>query len=283
MTSKNCDAGYLRDACDNDATTTLEESELEAAFKMADDGECEAIHDWPRTVVPGGVSTRLILPDVSLPVSTALRLLLEAARYARESGGDIWQFAVEWSELRRLGLTCNDGRRLIDNRLVRQAREVTAVRDKYRRFVPCSNLSLTRNTCFILTPRGERFAREASLFADAGFGGVRREELVAPAAVSNLPVKPTWDRDRRQLRLGMTVIKEFKVPATNQEIVLAVFQEENWPPRIDDPLPRKPDIDPQRRLHDTINSLNRRQRHHLVHFGADGLARGIRWELILPS
>jgi hypothetical protein len=91
---------------------------------------------------------------------------------------------------------------------------------------------------------------------------------------------PKWDRDRRQLRLGASIIKEFKVPAVNQEIVLAVFEEEHWPPKIDDPLPRKPDIDPQRRLHDTINSLNRRQRHRLLHFGADGLGRGIRWDMV---
>jgi hypothetical protein len=91
---------------------------------------------------------------------------------------------------------------------------------------------------------------------------------------------PKWDSDRRQLRVDATIVKEFKVPATNQVIILAVFEEENWPPKIDDPLPQKSDIDPQRRLHDTINSLNRRQRHRLLHFGADGLGRGIRWDFL---
>jgi hypothetical protein len=54
---------------------------------------------------------------------------------------------------------------------------------------------------------------------------------------------------------------------------------EDWPAKIDDPLPRSPEIDPQRRLHDTINSLNRNQPRRLVHFGADGLGRGVRWRL----
>ena len=94
------------------------------------------------------------------------------------------------------------------------------------------------------------------------------------------PQRPKWDRDRRQLRVGPNIVKEFKVPAMNQEMILAVFEEERWPTKIDDPLPRKSDIDPQRRLHDTINSLNRRQRHRLVHFSADGLAQGILWELV---
>ena len=69
------------------------------------------------------------------------------------------------------------------------------------------------------------------------------------------------------------------MPAANQEIILAVFQEEDWPAKIDDPLPRSPEIDPQRRLHDTINSLNRNQRQRLVRSGADGLGRGVRWRL----
>jgi hypothetical protein len=60
-------------------------------------------------------------------------------------------------------------------------------------------------------------------------------------------------------------------------MILEVFQEEHWPPRIDDPLPPKPGIEPQRRLHDTINSLNRNQRHRLIRFFADGLGKGVRW------
>ena len=104
--------------------------------------------------------------------------------------------------------------------------------------------------------------------------------MIQPRLPGTVEVRrPKWDRDRRQLRLGTHIVKEFKVPATNQEIVLAVFEEEFWPPRIDDPLPRKSDIDPQRRLHDTINSLNRRQRHRLLHFSADGLGQSVRWEL----
>jgi hypothetical protein len=36
------------------------------------------------------------------------------------------------------------------------------------------------------------------------------------------------------------VVKEFKLPAPNQETILTAFQEEGWPPRIDDPLPPVP-------------------------------------------
>lgn len=46
----------------------------------------------------------------------------------------------------------------------------------------------------------------------------------------------------------------------NQEMLLAAFQEEDRPCRIDDPLPPQPDQDARRRLSDTIKCLNRKQK-----------------------
>ena len=89
---------------------------------------------------------------------------------------------------------------------------------------------------------------------------------------------PHWDRDRQELRVGNVVVKQFKVPAPNQEMIIAAFEEEGWPPRIDDPLPPHPQQDSKRRLHDTINSLNRNQREELIRFLGDGSGQGIRWE-----
>ncbi len=91
---------------------------------------------------------------------------------------------------------------------------------------------------------------------------------------------PLWDRDRQQLRVGNQIVKQFKVPAINQEAVLAAFEEEGWPVRIDDPLAPQPKIDPKRRLHDTINALNRNQRRSLLRFSGDGSGQGVRWEFI---
>jgi hypothetical protein len=93
---------------------------------------------------------------------------------------------------------------------------------------------------------------------------------------------PTWDPDRQQLRVGRILVKEFKVPAANQQAVLAAFQEENWAPRIDDPLPPSPNQDSKRRLHSTINCLNRNQKRPLIRFLGDGSGEGVRWEFVLP-
>ena len=58
------------------------------------------------------------------------------------------------------------------------------------------------------------------------------------------------------------------------------FEEESWPPRIDDPLPPSPNIDSKKRLHDTIKSLNRHQKQRCIRFMGDGRGTGVRWEPI---
>jgi hypothetical protein len=90
--------------------------------------------------------------------------------------------------------------------------------------------------------------------------------------------KPEWDQVRQELRVSGMLVKQFKVPAANQEAILATFHEEDWPPRIDDPLVPRGDQDPKRRLHDTINSLNRNQKRPILHFFGDGTGQGVRWE-----
>jgi hypothetical protein len=91
---------------------------------------------------------------------------------------------------------------------------------------------------------------------------------------------PKWDSERRELRLTGKLVKQFKWPAINQETILAAFQEEGWPRRIDDPLSPAPEIDPKRRLHDTIKCLNRNQKNLLLHFRGDGTGEGVYWERV---
>jgi len=91
-------------------------------------------------------------------------------------------------------------------------------------------------------------------------------------------IAPAWDAERRELRLGLVMVKEFRQPAKNQETILAAFQEENWPPRIDDPLPGGDNRDARERLHNTVNRLNR-QPVRMIRFLLDGTGQGILWEL----
>jgi hypothetical protein len=91
---------------------------------------------------------------------------------------------------------------------------------------------------------------------------------------------PHWDANSRTLSWQGQVVKEFRVPADNQELILAAFQEQDWPPRIDDPLPRSKGRDPKVCLRDTIRGLNKRQRLARLRFQADGTGTGVCWRSV---
>ena len=69
------------------------------------------------------------------------------------------------------------------------------------------------------------------------------------------------------------------MPSPNQEAVLAAFEEEGWPHRIDDPLRFQVELGPKYRLHYTIRRLNRSQQQRLIRFFGDGTGVGVCWQL----
>jgi hypothetical protein len=230
-------------------------------------------------------ATEIVIPRFTPRIREALQLLADAAACAQDVGAEIWQFSVELSALRRAGLTTNECRWLVAKGLARHAREVTAPASDQRVFQNSANLAFSKRTCFVIAERGVLYAnallrslprRRATDARESTALNRRRPtpESTAPSAI----LTPTWDSDRQQLRVGRVIVKEFKVPAANQEAILAAFQEEGWVPRIDDPLAPQLNQDSKRRLHDTINSLNRNQRHPLLRFLGDGKGEGIRWE-----
>ena len=212
----------------------------------------------------------------------ALSLLLEAHGYASELGRPLWDFAVEIASLHSAGATISALRWLVCHRYVEHARETTTYDDVSRTFELSAGLRFSKRTCFILTKAGAAFAGSTLARFQPRRSHVEFERIEADSRGEN-GVKPTWDCERQELRLGGVVVKQFKVPATNQELILAAFEEENWPVRIDDPLPPHPEQDPKRRLHDTITSLNRNQRRALIRFLGDGSGQGVRWALARPS
>jgi hypothetical protein len=213
----------------------------------------------------------------SLPTAS-FWLLWRASRYAHELHRPQWDFAVQWSELRRTGLAQCDLRWLACKGYIQQ---------DAAGFKPCGGeRSSTRSTAkrvsdrssFVLTARGTALAQALLLrWAESGNESASSLSIIPHAALS-API-PCWDRQRRELRIGPSIVKRFFVPAENQEAILAAFEEEAWPAHIDDPLSPVPGIDPKRRLHSTIQCLNRNQQAKLLHFHGDGYGRGVRWEL----
>jgi hypothetical protein len=222
--------------------------------------------------------------------------LLEAHDYAHDAGRELWEFAVSIAELRNDGVTKSDLRWLICRRYVEYATEVTTMASVKREFVPVESLRISKRAAFVITSAGLELRKELEQSSvgchDSAQGGTSLLPEVRPpvperkadqpsngqALVS--PQYPKWDRDRRELRVGNQLVKVFKLPSPMQERILMAFEEESWPPRIDDPLPNCPDLLPKRRLHDTIKSLNRNQKNCLVRFMGDGTGEGIRWEFV---
>lgn len=216
---------------------------------------------------------------LSHKVRAALRQFLEAYEYAWDVGRDAWDFAVEIGRLRAAGLTKSDFRWLVCKGYVEHAHEIRAFGEEGRAFRLGGSLIFTKRTCFVLTEAGVSLARtvraEAPLSADSA-AGAASQSVNGQAE----PLAPLWDGDFRELRVGDRLIKRYKVPAPNQTTILSAFQEEGWPPRIDDPLAPQPECDPKRRLNDTIKSLNRHHCTRAIRFVGDGTGTGVCWEIL---
>jgi hypothetical protein len=204
-----------------------------------------------------------------------LPLLVKSYDYARALKRDIWEFAVEIERLESQGADASDVRWLICNGYAQHGLEVTNGESDKRKFRPLSSLALPRGAGVVLTPDG------MSVLGTA-LKPVKGHSLPASLQVPNhlfaAGVRPHWDSECRELRVGDTLVKRFNVPAANQEAILAAFEEEHWPRHVDDPLPPVRNLDSKRRLHDAIIRLNSNQLCRLIGFHGDGTGRGIRWE-----
>jgi hypothetical protein len=235
--------------------------------------------------------------------ATAGLILLKALDFARSLRCSSWDFAVEIWELRRSGLVNADLRWLICRGWLDHAAEVPGG-NSVRIFRPTGRLSLHSNSCFVLTPSGQAAALHLAstsastpingesvskgpgavsptIAARPSFGGPAKGVKNGHAHEAQLQtLKPVWDSALNRLMLGELVVKEYRTPAPNQQLILSAFQEEDWPPRIDDPLPPHPELEPKRRLHETIISLNRNQRSRSLRFSGDGNGLGVRWHAV---
>ena len=207
-------------------------------------------------------------------IFAALKSLLEAHLYAIDTSSDLWDFAISLSEIQRFGLSLSDLRWLIRKDLIRHAKETTIKGTEGRRFEDSSELVFVKRTCFTLTKIGvdlvERF--------DAEF--IRSKTVRIPNGVRLHEANPHWNAETRELHFDGKLVKRFRWPAENQEIILATFEEMGWPRVIDDPLPPKVEQDRKSKLQDTIKALNRKQESQSIRFHGNGTGDGVRWDAL---
>jgi hypothetical protein len=208
----------------------------------------------------------------------AFQLLLAAYHYAHDAKVDAWQLAVELDELRQFGLALLDLRWLVAKGFAEHRRELTVPGDPDRSFRPLAPTEFPGATAVALTKHGATALSQ--LLLDDGTPGPQPPPEPPPSDPKRPDegLKPVWDASRRELRFDNHVVKRFRVPAANQEIILQSFQEDGWPHCIDDPLRPHKDSDAKGRLLATIKSLNRNQAAPLVLFHGNGNGFQIYWE-----
>jgi hypothetical protein len=195
--------------------------------------------------------------------SAVLHRLREARAAAADVGASPWDFAVEIDRLRDLGLTNSDLRWLAARGYVEHAVEKPGRRG-HRAFEAPDALRITDRTSVVITDAGLAYL--------AGRRSPGRGRGARAARV-----KPSWDAGRRELRLGGRLVKRFRQPAGNQELILAGFQELGWPEVMDNPLPGPP-AEQAEHLRSAIKRLNGHQQTPLLRFRGDGTGKHVRWE-----
>lgn len=147
----------------------------------------------------------------------------------------------------------------------------------------------------LLQAHEDAVARGQPLLTEVGVGYVRqqivpaggRQAAPAPRARATRAFQangslPYWDTQSRRLWLGGILVKEFRQPAPNQTMLLAVFQEQGWATaHIDDPLPcqrEETEEDAKHRLQETVKNLNRGLSPGTIRFRGDGTGQGVLWQ-----
>jgi hypothetical protein len=209
-------------------------------------------------------------PDSAVHVLPAhllagLAVLARARSYSQVAHKAPSDFAVERNRLKEAGLDDTDLRLLLSLGYVEVYEEPARDGPAGPGTHAGGRLSFTASTCFTLTESGA-----------AHFGKL----LPAGSLPENASPTPHFDRESRELRVGDRLVKRFRQPASCQETILRAFDEKGWPRVMPDPLPPEKGRCAQRRLHDTVNNLNRNQRQALIRFYVTGNGRRVGWGLV---
>lgn len=226
------------------------------------------------TTVTGKIGRPEVLANLPVKIPMALSELLQDHGYALDLSQNIWEFATEISRLQDLGINYNDLRWMIGRGWMQHAIERHPADGTCRSFDRHGCLEFSDRSCFVLTNQGIEAASQANTAARSQSDSCPQN----PPPVPQEWPRPSWDSARNRLYFGSTLVKAYRVPSPNQTTILSAFEEEEWPPRIDDPLPYSSDIARKERLRYTLKSLNKHQKVRMLHFSGDGSGEGILWE-----
>lgn len=192
-----------------------------------------------------------------------LRELAAAMEYSLDLETTPWEFSLSMSQLARFQISENDLKWL-------NAKGWLESRQACEAF-PKGGVKICNEPQYIISKKGIEVLGRIGQGVD---NSPADDFLEQPDSL------PHWDHLRKELRMSGEIVKRFRWPAPNQELVIEVFSEEGWPARIVDPLPPEFGVDPKRRLGDTIKGLNRNHENMIIRFRGDGTGEGVLWDFI---
>lgn len=227
------------------------------------------------------------MPPAVLPASRmqpGLAILLQAFDFARETSSNSWDFAVELPVLFGVGMSRNELRWLLAQRFAEHGLELPPGENDRRAVRIVKSFQFHNDSCLILTVAGADFVRKAGPeFQSHESANPHFEQSNALGSHGDHHANPVWDRESRQVTYrGVTCIELIRA-ADNLETVLQAFEKAGWRPQIRDPFPPDKSGNRKRRLHNTINALNRCQTAPLIHFSSADSGRAIRWTPSHPA
>jgi hypothetical protein len=213
-------------------------------------------------------------------VLAALLELLAAHRIAHDLNSvSPWDHAVELAALCATGSHYSGLRWLVEKHLLQQRAETTGPEDRQRRFEDACPLFFSQRSCFLLTAKGVALAEGLFVATAAGTTSCP----VGAATEEARALRPLWDAVSRRLYLGATLVKEFRQPAGNQELLLQALEKSGWAESVRDPLPSIRGRSRRKRLEDAVRRLNRNQKVPLLHFLVQGDGKSFGWERRLAA
>jgi hypothetical protein len=210
-------------------------------------------------------------------VRAVLVRLIEARDLAVAVDKDPWEFAVELTSLTPVDVSNSQIRWLIAEGLIEPRVETTTEASRRRTFRKLRSLALPERTCVVLTDRGQQTAAQ---FAPDPHQLPIYRQIGTKSSEQPASNRPHWDSHRRQLSFQAQIVKVFRVPAPNQEAILAAFEQSGWPHCIANPLRGQADQVPKQRLPNTVRALNRCQSRPSLRFRGDGTGSRICWAAV---
>ena len=99
-----------------------------------------------------------------------------------------------------------------------------------------------------------------------------------PAPPTPIAQLPRWVAKDHELWFGDVLVKRYHRPAPIASLILAAFEEQNWPPLIDDPLSPILGRHEPARLRNQVQSLKRRLTNPLIRFYLHSAGTQIGWK-----